>query len=51
VADHPSPEEALPPVKSKFTAIWRFHSAISDFLKIPLHFRYFLVFSYLLTLK
>jgi cell division protein FtsL len=30
----PGPEEALPPVEPKFTAIWRKHSAISKFEKI-----------------
>jgi hypothetical protein len=45
VLPDPEEEEALPPVEPKFTAIWRKYSAISDFLKIPLLFRYFLVFS------
>jgi hypothetical protein len=27
----PGPEQALPPVAPKFRAIWRKHSAISDF--------------------
>jgi hypothetical protein len=40
----PGPEEALPPIEQKFT-IWRKHSSISNFLKIPLLFRNFLVFS------
>jgi hypothetical protein len=41
----PGPEEALPPVEPKFAAIWQKHSAISNFIKIPLLFCYFLVFS------
>jgi hypothetical protein len=41
----PGPEEALPPVEPKFTAIWRKYSAISEFFKIPLLFRYILIFS------
>jgi hypothetical protein len=37
----PGPEEALPPIEPKYTAIWRKHSAISNNLKILLLFRYF----------
>jgi hypothetical protein len=32
----PGPEEVLPPVEPKFTAIWRKQSAMSKFFKIPL---------------
>jgi hypothetical protein len=42
----PGPEEALPPVEPKFTAIWQKYSAITDFFKnsapFPLYFGLFI---------
>jgi hypothetical protein len=37
----PGLEAAFPPIKQKSTAIWRKLTAISNFSKIPLLFRYF----------
>jgi hypothetical protein len=41
----PGPEQAGPPFQQKYTAIWQKHTAISNFLQIPLLFRYFTSFS------
>jgi hypothetical protein len=37
----PGPEVASPPIQQISTAIWRKLTAISNFSKIPLLFRYF----------
>jgi hypothetical protein len=37
----PGPEAAPPPIQQKSTAIWQKLTAISNFSKIPLLFRYF----------
>jgi hypothetical protein len=37
----PGVEAAFPPIQQKYTAIWRKLTAISNFSKIPLLFRYF----------
>jgi hypothetical protein len=39
----PGPEEALPPVEPKFTAIWRKHTATSNVIEIPLFSGLFLM--------
>jgi hypothetical protein len=37
----PGLQAASLPIEEKFTAVWRKHTAISNFSKIPLLFRYF----------
>jgi hypothetical protein len=36
----PGPEKAFPPFEQKSSVIWRKHTVISNFSKIPLIFRY-----------
>jgi hypothetical protein len=41
----PGPDAASPPIEQKSATIWQKHTANTNFNKIQLPFRYFLVFS------